>query len=87
MRTSKNYIMTVDPLSVTDIEKLILVKRTIAKNNRLGRLSNRYTPSRVVVRGRVPASKGSSQYSYDRFGNVLGGIHNAERWDIYVYAR
>ncbi len=87
MRTSKNYIMTVDPLSVTDIEKLILVKQTIAKNNRLGRLSNRYTPSRVVVRGRVPVSKDSGQYSYDRCGNVLGGIHNAERWDIYVYAR
>jgi hypothetical protein len=47
---------------------------------------------RVVARGRnaivkmkVPGSKG--RVSYERGGNVVGGIKNAGEFDVYIYDR
>jgi hypothetical protein len=93
MRTlnSGNYVTTLDPLSVVDMEKLLVIKRTI-------KAVNDWNPKkkRVVIRGRKPAVKKivhnfwtgkCSLRGYDWAGNVIGGIKNATMWDIYVYDR
>ena len=92
-RRSENYICTLDVSSVCDMQQLQIIKRTV-------QLSNLRTQQkkRVVVRGRrpfekmptsgsmfYPASKGA--VAYDRGGNIVGGIKNASRIDVYVYDR
>jgi hypothetical protein len=40
---------------------------------------------RVCLRGRNPILKVNK--SYDRGGNIVGGINNAQRADVYIYPR
>ena len=80
MRTSKNYITTLDPLSAEDMFKLKLIKDAVFIAN-----INRLDKKRVVLRGRKPISK--IHYSYDRGGNIVGGIKNASKYDVYIYGR
>lgn len=92
-RKSQSYICTLDLASVCDMQQLQIIKKTV-------RLSNARTDQkkRVVIRGRAPlvkmkatgsmfypASKG--EVCYDRAGNIVGGIKNATRIDVYIYDR
>jgi len=88
-RISDSYVTTLDPMSVNDMQMLDIVKKTVKK-------SNLYTTKkhRVVVRGRRPIAKkevhniytGKTRtLSYDYCGNVVGGLANASRYDVYVY--
>ena len=80
MRKSTSYIMTVDVNSASDMAQLELIKKTVATVNQ-----NRTQKKRVVVRGRKPINK--IYYSYDRGGNIVGGIRNASKLDVYIYDR
>ena len=93
MRTSKSYIMTVDVNSVTDIQQLDIIKKAVAIANQ-----NRTDKKRVVLRGRKPLVKmptpGGYFYpgsirpvSYDWAGNIVGGLKNATKLDVYIYRR
>jgi len=93
MRTSKNYIMTVDVNSAVDIQQLDIIKKAVSIANK-----NRTDKQRVVLRGRKPlvkmVAKGGYYYpgsvrpvSYDWGGNIVGGIKNATKLDVYIYRR
>ena len=93
MRTSKSYVMTVDVNSAADMEKLNIIKQAVAITN-----ENRTNKKRVVLRGRKPIEKmvvpggyyhhGSFRpVSYDWAGNIVGGIKNASKIDVYIYRR
>lgn len=90
-RTSNSYITTLDPMSVNDMQMLDIIKKTVKK-------SNLYTTKkhRVVVRGRKPIENktiynwrdGSTRtVGYDFAGNVVGGIKNATKLDVYIYQK
>ena len=89
MRKSTSYVTTLDVNSVTDMQSLEIIKATI-------RAVNAYSSKkkRVVVRGRKPLkiSKSTNFWTgktkiggYDWVGNVIGGIRNASKLDVYIY--
>lgn len=94
-RTSTSYVTTLDVFSAADMEELDLIKKLVkAMNNR-----NPAVKARVVLRGRKPAVKmeikpnfwtGETRkkpVSYDWAGNIVGGIKNATKIDVYIYDR
>lgn len=80
MRKSASYVTTLDVQSVSDIQTLAMIKATIKAANAFSDKKKR-----VVLRGRKPISKG--RYAYDRGGNIIGGIRNASKLDVYIYDR
>lgn len=78
MRKSTSYVTTLDVNSATDMQTLETIKATI-------RAVNAYSQDkkRVVLRGRKPIHK--IHYSYDWAGNIVGGIQNASKLDVYIY--
>ena len=93
-RTSTSYVTTLDVNSACDMEELVLIKNLVKAIN----ARNPYKKQRVVLRGRKPEvkmqvpdgwiHKGSrGPVSYNYFGNIVGGIKNATKIDVYVYDR
>lgn len=90
-RTSDCYITTLDVNSVNDMQMLELIRKTVKVSN--NRNSKKH---RVVVRGRKPIENktiynwrdGSTRtVGYDFAGNIVNGLQNATRLDVYVYER
>lgn len=86
-RTSTSYVTTLDVNSASDMEMLEVIKKTI-------KVMNFRNPNkkRVVLRGRKPEQKTfrlrtGNFFSYDAGGNIVGGIKNATKMDVYVYDR
>lgn len=91
--TSTSYVCTLDINSCTDMQMLETIKMTIKTVNMDPSLKYK---KRVVVRGRNPKVKHSisnrwtgkiSNVSYDFGGNIVGGIANATKLDVYIYDR
>lgn len=90
-RHSGNYVMTIDPLSAVDMEKYQIIKQTVKAANQ-----SRTIKQRVVLRGRKPKVKKimhnfwtgkCALRGYDWAGNIVGGIMNATKYDVYIYNR
>ena len=78
-----SYIMTIDPMSASDMEKLDVVKRTVALGNR--RTSHKF---RVRLMARGPRrsnaiADGKRKWSYDCYLP----LRYATRIDVYVHER
>lgn len=91
MRTSINYVMTVDVNSAADIQQLDIIKKAVSIANQ-----NRVKKKRVVLRGRKPIVKAPVRNfwtgqigfrGYNWGGNIVGGLKNATKIDVYVYDR
>ena len=89
IRTSNNYVTTLDPMSANDMETLNLLRKTVRMTNNI-----QEKKLRLVVRGRRPIVKeevhniysGKTRtLSYDWCGNVVGGLANASQYDVYIY--
>ena len=90
-RTSTSYLCTLDVNSVSDMQELALIRKTVKVSNY--RTVNK---KRVVIRGRklVVKAKVTDRWtgktrvlSYDWAGNIVGGIANATKIDVYIYDR
>ena len=81
MRKSASYVTTLDVISVSDMQSLETIKATIRAVNAFSK-----NKKRVVLRGRKPFVK-LSRYAYNRGGNLIGGITNASKLDVYIYDR
>ena len=90
-RLSTSYVCTLDVNSCQDMQLLEVIRKTVKISN--NRMSNK---KRVVLRGRKPVVKSTvinhwtgktSTSGYDFAGNVIGGIANASRIDVYIYDR
>ena len=82
IRYSTSYVTTIDFLSTVDMEKLQAIRDSVRVLNSLTKNSK----FRVCLRGRKPIVKVKNK-SYDFGGNVVGGIKNAQRADVYIYPR
>jgi len=83
MRTSSSYIMTVDPMSAVDLEKLSIIKQAVSIANQ-NRDKKKYV--KLHARGaRVKFAKldGVSKY---RYWQTLP-LRHAQRMDVYIYDR
>jgi hypothetical protein len=83
MRTSSNYITTLDPLSAVDMEKLQLIRDAVSAAN-VNRLRKKYV--KLHARGpRIQAaiSDNASIFAYQRELPV----RHAQRLDVYIYDR
>ena len=80
MRYSTTYVTTIDFMSTSDMEKLQAIRASVRVLNSLTK-----DKFRVCLRGRNPILKVNK--SYDRGGNIVGGINNAQRADVYIYPR
>ena len=81
MRLSYSYIMTIDPNSAVDMEKLDIIKKAVAIANR-GRDKKKY----VKLHGRGPRVQfakmdGVSKYRYQQ----TLPLRHAARMDVYIY--
>lgn len=83
IRISNSYVTTIDFLSTVDMEKLQAIRDSVRVLNSLTKSSDKF---RVCLRGRKPILKVKNK-SYDSGGNVVGGIKNAQRADVYIYVR
>ena len=92
-RTSTSYVCTLDVNSVVDMQLLEVIRKTVKVSN--FRMPNK---KRVVLRGRKPAEKmiapggyfyprSKGPVAYDWAGNIVGGIKNATKLDVYIYDR
>ncbi len=85
MRTSKSFVATLDPLSVVDMEKLAIIRQSVA-------LSNNHTTKKVYVKlhargSRIEATWNSGNPSnYRRYCQELP-LRFAERIDVYIYRK
>lgn len=94
MKRSDSYVVTLDTQSVSDMQMLETIRKVISIANQYSK-----TKRRVCVRGRKPFAKLAKQIykrgrfdrvsivSYDRGGNIVGGLSNASKLDVYIYAR
>lgn len=88
-RTSNAYVATLNPMSMSDMLSLDALRAKIARQNKTSDKK-----LRVVVRGRAPIAKftvetgtGGRTFGYDGYGNIVNGLANAQRLDVYVYER
>ncbi len=86
-RASTSYVTTLDVNSASDMQTLETIKKAVMVMNR-----GRSCKKRVVLRGRMPfdrafALRTGRFVSYDRGGNIVGGIKNATKLDVYIYDR
>ena len=91
MGRTSTFVATLSPYSYEDMEILDAIRKTVSTINKAS--VKKY---RVCVRGRKPFEKKvvrnkwsgrTSLVSYDAAGNVVGGIQNAQRYDVYIYRR
>lgn len=80
-RKSESYLTTLDTQSVYDMSTLNIIKNAIRASNKGSKFKKR-----VVLRGRKPEVKINGK-SYDWGGNIVGGISNATKLDVYIYDR
>lgn len=83
MRTSINYVTTLDPLSAVDMEKLQLIRDAVSAAN-----VNRSRKKYVKLHGRGPRilpafNAGKSVFAFQRELPLA----YAERLDVYIYDR
>lgn len=86
-RKSTSYLCTLDANSVSDMQMLDVIKKTISLSNRTNDKKKR-----VALRGRKPLVKKLNprtgrMIGYNWAGDVVGGIKNATILDVYVYDR
>lgn len=97
-RDSTSYMVTLSTSSDSDILLLDRIRarvKQINKNLKEEDARNSYgSPLRyyVACKGRVPFQKSINQktgasYSYYQGGNIVGGLENASRMDVYLYER
>jgi len=94
-RTSDSYVFTADINSAYDMEQIAVLRKAVKIMNKAAKARGE-TPKRVELRGRKPAKKAevrnfwtgkTSARSYDFGGNIVGGIANATKIDVYIYDR
>lgn len=88
-RTSENFVVRLDTQSAEDMIKLQEIRKTVSVMNRMSKES-----FRVDVKGRKPFQKGVIRNpitgrviatgSYGYGGNIVGGLANAQFYDVYI---
>ena len=88
-RFSENYVMSFDPDNENDLALVEKLRKIVKLSNKIS-----FVQKRVVLRGRKAIQKESrylwgqwSTRSYDWSGNIVGGLKNAQRIDVYIYDR
>lgn len=93
-RTSTSYQFTADINCAADMLKIEELKKAVATINKINKGVSK--PKRVCLRGRKPVVKQEvrnfwtgkkSVRSYDFGGNIVGGLANATKIDVYIYDR
>ena len=91
-RTSPNYVCSLDPQSCVDMEMLETIKRTVKVLNKdvkwesidsVRGLRAVKNYKRVCVKAREAIEKVDGR-SYNWSGDLLGGLANAKRFDVYI---
>lgn len=88
-RTSENFVVRLDTRSADDMIKLQDIRKSVSVMNRMS--SEKF---RVDVKGRKPFQKGVIRNpitgriiatgSYGYGGNIVGGLANAQFYDVYI---
>jgi len=89
-RESTSYVCSLDPMSCVDMEILNSIKRSVKVMNAdvkweqtdWGPLVK--VSKRVRVKGREAIEKVNGR-SYTWAGDLLGGLGNAKRFDVYIH--
>lgn len=93
---SPSYVCSLDPQSCVDMEILNAIKRSVRVMNNnvqwedlgetwdLTRNLKVKTYRRVRVKGREAIEKVNGR-SYTWFGDLVGGLANAKRFDVYIH--
>ncbi len=79
-KRSSNYVMTIDTWCIYGQREIEVIKEAVKVMNKISS-----DKKRVVLRGRKPKVKQTR--SYDRGGNIVGGLENATEIDVYIYDR
>ena len=88
-RTSENFVVRLDTRSADDMIKLQDIRKSVSVMNRMSEQK-----FRVDVKGRKPIQKGVIRNqitgriiatgSYGYGGNIVGGLANAQFYDVYI---
>jgi hypothetical protein len=96
MNRSPNYVTTLSAYSQTDVEILANIRQTVKAMNKVLSYEKNAKKYRVCVKGRKPFEKKEvynmwtgkrSVRGYGQGGNIVGGISNAQKYDVYIYER
>lgn len=89
-RKSTSYVCSLDPQSCVDMEILATLKRAVKVLNKdvkwedCGSWGMVKKCKRVRVKGREAIEKVNGK-SYNWSGDLLGGLANAKRLDVYIH--
>lgn len=95
-RSNDSFIGTFDRENPFDMAQLQMVKDMVSRFNQWNKERGDDYRWRVVLRGRKPYKKmkvvhpwysSKGDVSYDHFGNVVGGIKNAQILKAFIYKR
>jgi hypothetical protein len=88
-RTSENFVVRLDTQSAEDMIKLQDIRKSVSVMNSMS--AQKF---RVDVKGRKPFQKGVIRNpitgrviatgSYGYGGNIIGGLANAQFYDVYI---
>lgn len=93
---SDSYFFSLDPKNSDDMEMLSRLRAQVSAMNKSNKGKPGYVMQRVIVRGREPMVKQEvSNFwtrqtriaGYDFGGNIVGGLKNATRFDVYILDR
>lgn len=96
MKRSPNYVTTLSAQSYTDVEILENIRKSVKAMNEIFKYERNGKKYRVCVKGRKPFERqevidrwtGKRSFrSYGQGGNIVGGISNAQKYDVYIYER
>lgn len=83
MRTSSSFVATLDPLSTVDMEKLAIIRQSVA-------MTNKFTEKKLYVKlhGRGPRKQAAIDLRRPLhcIQQTLPLSH-AQRFDVYIYRR
>lgn len=81
MRTSTNYVATLDPNSTFDMEKLQIIRNTIKTLNKFN--TNKF---KVSIKGRL-GKNNPNAFKYKNKRVVTIKQEDAARYDVYIYEK
>jgi len=80
-RNSDAYIGSVYPNNENWLDEVNEIRKAVKIANKKG------ANLRVCLKGREPVHKGWNGHGYHYGGNIVGGLKNAKRVDVYIYNR
>ena len=90
-KRTDSYIFTADPMSVSDMHQIQVVRKTVAASNKLAKQRTKWSGEQpIIYRVCLKARLGKNNQAYSKYRNQWIKsikLEDAQRIDVYVQRR